>query len=1104
MTTMNDQAVFERKNRRLGFLLCTASVFAVLGAAPAIAQEDSDDTVEEDRIETDSVTEGEDAEARLDQIVVKGIRGSIASAQEIRRNADTLVDAVTAEDIGALPDRSVTEALQRVPGVSISRFAAADDPDHFSIEGSGVVIRGLNFVRSELNGRDTFTANNGRALSFSDIPPELLGSVEVYKNQTADLIEGGIAGAVNLVTRKPFDSDGQQLAGSIDFAYADFRDEWSPSGSVLYSNNWDTDIGRLGFLVSGVYSVLETRSDGTQISSFQPRDDLADSRVWVPEGAVVRTQEYDRERVGYSGSAQWESPDRTMLATFEYLRSEATTSWNENASEIATDNVGDNAFFFVPGTEYGFDGDDLLQYGTISAPLGWRDDQFSGNSRTPVYGLQSNNIFRGVEQETVTEDTSLNFKWTPTERLSFNFDYQHVESTTDNVDFGIWASTFQDVRVDLRGDIPEVEFLAPNTTPGFGGEAGGADINCDGNPPGSQTCPIYFANGSNWADPQNSFWRSAMDHTEQSEGTSDAFRIDAEYDLEDDFDWIRSVRFGGRYAERDLTTRFSTYNWGVLSEIWGNGGPVWMDQLGATDGAVDSFGWEDFQRDDTTLPPEMLFYSINPGQYYDRSADFADTVVAEWLQRGGVTSGPGGADAGWRRLSDRPGVIPGTNYLPGEITESGEEITSFYGKLNFGHDDPFGNGMTLDGNIGLRYVETQIESSGGYQFASSTTLPDDGTRGTSGNASGSDCIPDPADDGTIPDVSFFCTLSPEERAAAYAFLDDSTDAFTAGKTYENWLPSLNLKLGLTEDTLIRFAYSKAMSRPDVGLTRATYPISAATQDDPANPGTGVPDGFSGGFYGFQTGGGNPLLEPVKSDQFDLAFEWYFSQTGSLTATAFYKEIEDIIVSGTGEFNITNNGETFDVFVTNFPTNSDETGKIKGFELAYNHFYDFLPGPWDGFGVQASYTYIDSEGVNSSTVSPVTTSDEAATVDRTPTVDLGDLPLEGLSEHNANVALIYEKGPISTRIAYNWRDDYLVTARDVITPFYPIFQNGGGQVDGSFFYTVNDNFKIGVQVANLLNEVTETESYIPNADGRRGGRSWFQNDRRFTLSGRFNF
>src|SRR3546814_9200450 len=110
---------------------------------------------------------------------VTGIRESLANAQEIKRNSDTIVDAITASDIGALPDRSVTEALQRVPGVAINRFAGSNDPDHFSVEGSGVVVRGLSFVRSEFNGRDPFsTGVYGQAINFSDVPSELLGSVE--------------------------------------------------------------------------------------------------------------------------------------------------------------------------------------------------------------------------------------------------------------------------------------------------------------------------------------------------------------------------------------------------------------------------------------------------------------------------------------------------------------------------------------------------------------------------------------------------------------------------------------------------------------------------------------------------------------------------------------------------------------------------------------------------------------------------------------------------------------------------------------------------------------------------------------------------------------
>ena len=117
--------------------------------------------------------------------------------------------SITAQDIGALPDRSVTEALQRVPGVAINRFAGTSDPDHFSAEGSGVVIRGLTYVSSQFNGRDTFsTGVYGQAINFQDVPAELLGSVEVYKKTTADRIEGGLSGTVNMNLRLPFDQQG--------------------------------------------------------------------------------------------------------------------------------------------------------------------------------------------------------------------------------------------------------------------------------------------------------------------------------------------------------------------------------------------------------------------------------------------------------------------------------------------------------------------------------------------------------------------------------------------------------------------------------------------------------------------------------------------------------------------------------------------------------------------------------------------------------------------------------------------------------------------------------------------------------------------------------
>ena len=207
-------------------ILSSCSILALAAVSqPALAQnapEDLDDEVAENPINTDV-------------IVVSGFRKSLSSAQTIKENADTVVDVITAEDIGALPDRSIAEALQRVPGVNIGRFEKTSDPDRFSVEGTGVVIRGLPYVRSELNGRDIFSATGGTVLSFNDVSPELLGRIEVFKNVTADMIDGSIAGTVNLVTRKPLDNPGFHIAGSVEANLGDMAKEWSPGYSGIIS-----------------------------------------------------------------------------------------------------------------------------------------------------------------------------------------------------------------------------------------------------------------------------------------------------------------------------------------------------------------------------------------------------------------------------------------------------------------------------------------------------------------------------------------------------------------------------------------------------------------------------------------------------------------------------------------------------------------------------------------------------------------------------------------------------------------------------------------------------------------------------------------------------
>lgn len=210
-------------------------------------------------------------DVNVEVIEVKGTRANLQSAQNIKRLADTIIDGISAEDIGVLPDRSVLEAIQRVPGVSVERFAGPDDPDHFSVEGSGAIIRGMTQTRSEFNGRDSFTANSGRGLSFQDVSPELMGGVDIFKNQTADMIEGGIGGTVSLRTRKPFDSDGRVFAISGDWSYGDLAEKGSPTLSALFSDRLELDNGgEIGYLFNAAHSQLYGKSHGIQSDAYVP------------------------------------------------------------------------------------------------------------------------------------------------------------------------------------------------------------------------------------------------------------------------------------------------------------------------------------------------------------------------------------------------------------------------------------------------------------------------------------------------------------------------------------------------------------------------------------------------------------------------------------------------------------------------------------------------------------------------------------------------------------------------------------------------------------------------------------------------------------------
>jgi len=326
-----------------------------------------------------------------------------------------------------------------------------------------------------------------------------------------------------------------------------------------------------------------------------------------------------------------------------------------------------------------------------------------------------------------------------------------------------------------------------------------------------------------------------------------------------------------------------------------------------------------------------------------------------------------------------------------------------------------------------------------------------------------------------------CTLGPAGYALLQTFAGTAnSNIFSqAQNNYSYWLPSFNLKVGLTPKFQFRLAASKVLTRPDEALIRNFQQI---TIDGNGN---------------FNSSVGNPYLKPATAWQFDATAEWYFSRVGSLTFDAFYKDVTGFFYQSVVSIPITNNGVTFPL-LTRGPANYAGHGKIKGFEVAYQQTFDFLPGFLKGLGVSANYSYIDSSGLPNSFLNTGSPTNVAAT-----TVP-GRLPLEGLSKHNANGTIFYERGPVSLRAAYNWRSKYLLTASDVIFPYTSIFQAASGQLDASAFISITKQIKIGVQGVNLTNSVTKTLQAYTSDPKLLAPRSYFVNDRRFSFILRGNF
>jgi len=884
-------------------ILCSASLVALAAlTTPAAAQTDASTATTQDQ---------------QDDIVITGIRGSLSSAQARKQEATAVTDSIVAEDIGKLPDNTVSDALQRVTGIQVQRGAG---------EAGTVLIRGLPNVTSYINGREIFTGT-GRGVALQDIPAELVAGVDVYKTATPDLVEGGVAGRIDIRLRRPFDLDpGITVAGNLRALYSDKREKWSYIGSGLVSGRWETAGGQeFGILLGASYNKRRYRDQTAFNFGFNPFNNAATGGqdVLIPDTVGALVTDGDRTRPAFNASVQWKpSPNLEIYA--DGLFTGYRNDYDVN--------------FFVGLPKAGNVTAVTRQSDTVVIPsIGAARPVASAVTTADNFTITSKQAFR---QKTDGYQAATGVKW----------DAGPALISTE--------VTYNKSRVASTSYIVDANFVVPRIQYQF-------DV--DGTP----NIQALTATGSAYdlTNPANLNLFALFDQNNLAESEQWAWRWDVGHEF--DSGVVKNFKFGFRYARRTGTSdgtgenRFGLTGAATSYPGFGIGGPT--DILGGIVG-VDGFA----------LPS------------------------TEWI-RDNIDR--------LRAIAGRPAGPP--DFAPTLHFDLVEKNYAYYGQMQFDFADA---GLPLELLVGARVVnnDTHLDA----------TL---------------------VNNGVVTPVS--------------------------GKRNElNFLPSATFKFRATDDLILRLVAGESITAPEFAQL---------------NPATNIaPLGATGNSSTFGAGsGGNPNLRSIKTKNLDGTIEWYFSRTGSLTLSAFYRKLDGYIQTYSAvEFFPTGAGGALQSYQVSRPRNTEE-GSLKGVEVAYQHFFDFLPGPLSGFGVQANFTYADGEV-------------EAPPVAGQPTMMQRITPI---SKYSYNLVAMYEKYGLSARLAYNWRSKYVDSYANNI-PGGLIEVAPVAFLDFSASYDITRQITITVDATNLLNE-TYQDSFGGYAATPRDTRQY---DRTFGAGVRFRF
>ncbi|MQA20209.1 TonB-dependent receptor [Rugamonas rivuli] len=356
-------------------------------------------------------------------VVVSGIRGSLQQSLSVKRNASSNVDVITAEDVGKMPDKNVADSLQRVPGVNISTSGAGsggfDENDRVSMRGTAPSLTQTLINGHAVSSGDWFVLDQvggavGRSASYSLLPSEIVGQVVVYKSPTADQIEGGSSGSIDIRTRHPLDfKQPLSLEATVQAVYATLPKKTDPQISALF--NWKNEAGTLGLMVQGFSEKRSLRRDGQELlqwtqvaptnAAVKTNPDLAN--VWFPRLIGSSLFQQERKRKGGLLDLQFK-PNRDLSLEATYFRSKMDAS-NFNANYM-TDMNGSGMLGSGVAPDPGY----VVRNGTLVSAAFTN----KGTAAKPLrYGIVDDIVREGAYAQ--TEFFDLDAKWRATDKLVF-------------------------------------------------------------------------------------------------------------------------------------------------------------------------------------------------------------------------------------------------------------------------------------------------------------------------------------------------------------------------------------------------------------------------------------------------------------------------------------------------------------------------------------------------------------------------------------------------------------------------------------------------------------------------------------------------------------